>query len=71
MEPGRPPTAVTDENVVDEDNRITCEDIQAVLGVGSAATNDILRGRLGLKRVIGRCTLRNPSFSPQVNRRPA
>ena len=57
---GRPPNAVTSTNItavsrmVDENPRVTYAQIQHELGIGGAATNTILKGRLGLRKLCSR-----------------
>ncbi len=57
---GRPASAVTQENIdavermIDEDRRVTYQQIQEELGISSAATNIILREKLGVRKLVSR-----------------
>ena len=58
--PGRPLSAVTEENVqavermIKEDARITCREIQATLGIGSSTVNKILHEHLDVRKRCSR-----------------
>src|ERR1043166_1058079 len=58
--PGRPSTAVTEENValvrklIEENPRVTYKEIEEVLGIGSPAVNRILHQGLGVRKVSSR-----------------
>ncbi len=58
--PGRPLTAVTEENVdaverlIDQEPRITYQSIEEILGIGSAAIKTILKDRLGVSKRCAR-----------------
>jgi [histone H3]-lysine36 N-dimethyltransferase SETMAR len=57
---GRPSTAVTDENInavralVGENRHVTYQEIETILGIGSAAVRNILHERLGYRKVCSR-----------------
>lgn len=58
--PGRPPSVVNQNNIdaveklVKQDPRITCRDLQDILGIGSAAVDTILHKHLGLRKRCAR-----------------
>lgn len=57
---GRPPTAITEENIaavkkiIEKDNRATYGAIEHELKIGSSAVNTIIHDHLHLKKVVSR-----------------